>query len=168
MFTHTLEKEILVGLRTKRELPVSLSKRGEVILLFYYESKKKSEILKLVPMAATTLNRWLYRWEEYQQDREEWLEWYVSKQVTQKEYRSFLLCLLQDAQRPGTPAKFTDEIIEKIVGLAASDPETLGLPFTRWSEVLLKQELIKRKIVPSISTSQIGRFLKRTPHQTTP
>ena len=164
VFTSKLEEEVLASLRTKRELPVSLSKRGEVILLFYYESKKKSEILKLVPMAATTLNRWLYRWEEYQQDREEWLEWYASNQITKQEYRSFLLSLLQDAQRPGTPAKFSDEIVEKIVGLAASDPEKLGLPFTRWSEALLKEELIKRKIVPSISTSQIGRFLKKASH----
>ena len=119
-------------------------------------------------MSSTTLNRWIQRWDERKEDREKWLEWYTLKEIKKREYRSFLLSILQDAPRPGTPPKFTDKTIEKIVGLATSDPGKLGLPFSKWSEELLKKELIKRKIVKTISTSQIGRFLKRSSNQTSP
>ena len=165
---NNIERELLEDLRRKREIPGSLIKRGEVILLFHYESKKKSEILRTIQMSSTTLNRWIQRWNKSKEDREKWLEWYTLKEIKKQEYRSFLLSILQDAARPGTPSKFTDKTIEKIVGLATSDPEKLGLPFSKWSEELLKKELIKRKIVKTISTSQIGRFLKRSSNQTSP
>ena len=165
---NNVERDLLEDLRRKREIPVSILKRGEVILLFYYESKKKSEILRSIQMSSTTLNRWIQRWDERKEDREKWLEWYTLKEIKKQEYRSFLLSILQDAPRPGAPSKFRDKTIEKIVGLATSDPGKLGLPFSKWSEELLKKELIKRKIVKTISTSQIGRFLKRSSNQTSP
>jgi putative transposase len=163
-----IESQILASLKSKREIPASLKKRGVLVFFYCYKLKKKSEILKSEQIPATTLNRWLKKWEINGENRLMWFEWYESKEITEQEYSSLLLSILKDAPRTGSPAKFEEKTIEKIVALAASDPQTLGLPYSKWSEELLKRELIKRKIVKTISTSQIGRFLKRSSNQTSP
>lgn len=162
------EKQVLEWIRGKREIPSSLKKRGEIISSFYHDSKRKSEIIRSVQTSAMTVNRWIGRWEESKENRGVWLEWYRSGEITGQGYKTLVLSIFKDAPRPGAPATFDEKTIEKIVALAAADPEKLGLPFSRWSEVLLEKELVKRKIVPAISTSQIGRFLKRPPGQAAP
>lgn len=161
-----IEKDVLESLQTKREISASLKKRSGLVLLYHYESKRKSEIMLSEGLPATTINRWLDRWDSREEDKEQWYNWYESEEISKKKYKILLQSIFQDIQRPGTPAKFTEEIIEKIMALAVTNPESLGLPYSKWSEALLKKELEKRKIVKSISTSQIGRFLKMSSSET--
>lgn len=76
------------------------------------------------------------------------------------DYERGVLSILSDALRPGTPCKFTPEEICQIINVACEQPEACGLPFSHWSLSSLADEVVKRKIVSSISKSQLAIFLK--------
>lgn len=60
----------------------------------------------------------------------------------------------------GRPITFTPEQRSDIIELAQIPPNVLGLPFTHWSLSKLKEEVIRRKIVKSISHETISQILK--------
>ena len=74
--------------------------------------------------------------------------------------RQALEAALDDAPRPGAPAKFTAEHIVAIVAIACEDPDKYGRPVTHWTPRELADEVLKQKIVPQISVRSVGRFLK--------
>ena len=74
--------------------------------------------------------------------------------------------LLSTKQRGGRHPVFTDEQVADIIALSLQDPIEIGLPFSRWTSSLLRDEVIKRGIVPSISAMQITRFLRGTRSKT--
>jgi len=76
------------------------------------------------------------------------------------QYHRSVLKTLSDEPRPGAPGKFTSEQICQIINVACETPEMAGLPLSHWSLSSLAEELVKRKIVDSISTSQLHIFLK--------
>jgi transposase len=76
--------------------------------------------------------------------------------------------ILSDAPRSGAPGKFTAEQVTQILAVACEPPETSGRPIDHWTHRELTDEVIKRDIVPSISISQIGFYLKEAdlqPHR---
>ena len=157
-----LEKEVLLSFQTKRSIDVSLLNRSSIVLQHEFMGKRKTDIKSELSCAATTINRWLNRWEAYKSVRIIWFTLYNDRAINKKAYSDLLVSLFADSTRTGTPCKFDEMTVEKIMALASIDPTSLGLPFSRWSEKLLQVELINRKIVKSISTSQIGRILKKT------
>lgn len=75
---------------------------------------------------------------------------------------------LQDAPRPGGPAKFSLEQLTQLYTLACDPPEKYGLPISHWSDRELATEMAKQGIVESISERHVGRVLKEAdlkPHQ---
>lgn len=68
---------------------------------------------------------------------------------------------LQDAPRPGAPAKITADQRCQIEALACEKPEKHGRPITHWSAREIAEELKKRKIVKNISPRHAARLLKR-------
>ncbi len=98
--------------------------------------------------------------------REELFEDYERDKLSYNEYKRELKEILSDKPRSGTPPIFTRAQIDQIVTIGSTKPEELGLPFTHWSNELLKQEVVSREIVKSISTRQVGRFLKSAPSST--
>jgi len=56
--------------------------------------------------------------------------------------------------------KFTAEQICKIIATCCEKPMEYGRPITHWTQRELVDELIKQKVVESISTSEIGRILR--------
>jgi putative transposase len=70
---------------------------------------------------------------------------------------------LSDAPRCGAPATFTPEVICQIMALACTDPETLDVPISHWSQSELARQSVARGIVKSISHGSVGRFLKKRP-----
>lgn len=77
--------------------------------------------------------------------------------------------LLGDLPRPGTPPKFTVEQYASIVAAACELPANESQrPISNWSHRELRDEVITRKIVESISERHIGRILKEAnlqPHR---
>lgn len=61
----------------------------------------------------------------------------------------------------GKEPTFTEEQQAEIIELALMPPKLLGLPFTQWSLHKLKDEVIKRKIVSTISHEKIREILKK-------
>jgi transposase len=77
------------------------------------------------------------------------------------------LCLedrLQDAPRPGAPAQITADQRCQIEALACEKPEALDRPITHWTAREIAEEVMKRKIVESISPRHAARLLKRGCH----
>ena len=69
---------------------------------------------------------------------------------------------LNDAPRSGAPARFTPEVICKIVALFGKIPEALDMGISHWSQSELARQAVQRGIVESISHGSVGRFLKRS------
>jgi putative transposase len=137
--------------------------------MHYYEyGWNKKKIAESHHVGRAVVYQWLKRWEDSGEQRQIWQKAYQDTQISRREYEKYLTSIFRDAPRSGTPRKFDETTIEKIISMAASDPQSLGLPFSRWSEVLLQKELIKRKVVKSISSSQVGRFLKNASNPTSP
>jgi hypothetical protein len=76
--------------------------------------------------------------------------------------------VLSDAPRSGSPGTFTAEEVTEILAVACESPKDSGRPIDCWTHRELTDEVIKRKIVPAISISQVGRYLKEAdlqPHR---
>lgn len=76
--------------------------------------------------------------------------------------------VLSDEYRSGKPTKFTPEQVASIIDLSLQKPESVGVPMTHWTVNALCDKAVELKIVTSISSSQMERFLKRWRSKTTP
>lgn len=75
---------------------------------------------------------------------------------------------LEDAPRSGAPARFGPEQLTHLYAIACENPEDSGRPVSHWTARELTDEVMKRKIVGSISVRHTGRLLKEAdlkPHQ---
>jgi hypothetical protein len=75
---------------------------------------------------------------------------------------------LSNAPRSGSPGTFTGEQVTQILAVACELPELSGRPIDNWTHRELTEEVIKRQIVPTISISQVGCYLKEAdlqPHR---
>lgn len=76
--------------------------------------------------------------------------------------------VLSDAPRSGSPGTFTAEEVTQILAVACEPPKNSGRPIEYWTHRELADEVIQRGIVPSISVSQVGRYLQQAdlqPHR---
>ena len=76
--------------------------------------------------------------------------------------------VLSDALRSGWTGKFTAEQVTQILAVACEPPEQSGRPIDRWTHRELTDEVVHREIVPSISVSQVSRYLAQAelqPHR---
>lgn len=76
--------------------------------------------------------------------------------------------VLSDAPRSGSPGTFSAEQVTLILATACEPPENSGRPIDNWTHRELADEVIQRKIVPSISVRQVGRYLNEAdlqPHR---
>jgi putative transposase len=69
---------------------------------------------------------------------------------------------LQDAPRPGAPARITADQRCQIEALACEKPDISGRPITHWTAREIADELQQRQIVTSISPRHAARLLKRS------
>ena len=60
----------------------------------------------------------------------------------------------------GAPKKVQPEHEANLVELALTPPRVTGLPFTHWSLEKLRDEAVKRKLVPKISLETVRQILK--------
>ena len=87
---------------------------------------------------------------------------------TQAAFRRAVEDVLSDAPRSGSTGKFTAEQVTHILAVACEPPEQSGRPINRWTARELADEVRRRGIVPSISESQVSRYLAQTelqPHR---
>ena len=87
---------------------------------------------------------------------------------TKSELRRAIEDVLGDAPRSGSTGSFTAEQVTQILATACEPPEQSGRPIDRWTYRELADEVVRRGIVPSISVSQVGRYLSQAalqPHR---
>jgi transposase len=76
--------------------------------------------------------------------------------------------VLTDAPRSGRPPSFTPEQVTQILAVACEEPGLSNPSISLWTHWEITNEVIKRKIVESISVSQVGRYLNESslkPHK---
>ena len=133
------EKEELKNLIKAHKTSQQIAFRARIILKLG-EDETETEIGRQMSTSRETVRLW----------RNHWLE------------RKHLPVIerLQDSERPGAPATIRAEQWCQIMALACEPPELSARPISHWTPRELADEAIKRKIVESISTRHVGRFLK--------
>lgn len=116
------------------------------IILAAADKQKNKEIAQRYNVTLDTVRLWRNRWVKLQD---------ISFADLSIEDR------LQDAPRPGAPAKITADQRCRIEALACEKPEGSDRPITHWTAREIADELVKRKIVDNISPRHAARLFKR-------
>jgi transposase len=147
------QQAILDEFSRSRTEPSFLSQRSSIILLAF-TGLLNEEIAPQVGLERHQVGIWRSRWAEAF-NRLVLVECLEGTLALRKAIRE----LLADAPRAGSPGKFTAEQLAQIFATACEDPQKLGHPFTHWTHGELAREVIKRRIVESISPRHLGRLL---------
>lgn len=149
------QMEVLEEIVASRTAQVRLVQRAKIILLAF-EKHNNEEVSEVVGLNPQQVSVWRKRWKS---------DWQRLIQVECSETRSVLKGeienLLADQPRKGRTPTFTPEQQAAIVAIACEDPdEDSERPISQFSHREIADEATKRKIVPGISKSQVGAFLK--------
>jgi len=117
------------------------------IVLAAAQGQKNKEIAQTYSVTSDMVRLWRNRWVKLQD---------ISLGDLSIEER------LQDAPRPGAPARITADQRCQIEALACEKPEKSGRPITHWTSREIAEELQQRKIVETISPRHARRLLKRS------
>lgn len=137
---HGLEKLI-----KRHQVGQQIALRAKIVLAAAQEQKNK-EIAQAYKVTLDTVRLWRNRWVKLQD---------ISLDDLSIEDR------LQDAPRPGAPARITADQRCRIEALACEKPEESDRPITHWTAREIADELKKRQIVDNISPRHAARLLKR-------
>lgn len=133
-----------------------LVKRVKLILAAAKDTNN-TQLCVALQMSRTTVRLWRKRWE----DSANRLMAAEAKGLNAKQLTQLIISVLQDRERPGTPATFSTEQVVQIVALACENPDKSGRPVSHSTPAELADEAVKRGIVEQISSRSVGRFLKR-------
>jgi putative transposase len=147
------EQAVLEQLATSRTVERRCGERATIILQLA-AGRPKQAIAQHVHLTRKSIYTWYDRWLDSQDKLSE------ATKASDKEFRHLIEDILADTPRPGTPGDFSAEQVCQIMALACQKPEELGLPFTTWTPSELARMAVTQGIVPSISPSSVGRFLK--------
>lgn len=139
------ERQGLEKLVKRHQVGQQTALRARIVLAAADGLKNKEIVAKYV-VTADTVRLWRNRWVKLQD---------ISLDDLSIEER------LQDAPRPGAPAKITADQRCQIEALACEKPEHSERPITQWSAREIAEEVIKREIVAKISPRHAARLLKR-------
>jgi putative transposase len=139
------ERQGLEKLTKRHQIGQQIALRARIVLAAA-DGHKNKEIVQKYQVTADTVRLWRNRWVELQD---------ISLADLSLEDR------LQDAPRPGAPAKITADQRCRIEALACEKPENSERPITQWSAREIADELKKRQIVDEISPRHAARLLKR-------
>lgn len=139
-----------------------IAQRSKIILMAF-DKKLNQEIAVEVGLHPDQVGVWRRRWQE-SFDALVAIECRESTAVLTRAIEQ----VLSDAPRSGSPGTFTAEQVTQILATACEPPENSGRPIDNWTHRELTDEVIQRKIVPSISIRQVGRYLEQAdlqPHR---
>lgn len=139
------ERQGLEKLTKRHQVGQQIALRARIVLAAA-DGLKNQAIVEKYQVTADTTRLWRNRWVALQD---------ISLADLSIEDR------LQDAPRPGAPAKITADQRCRIEALACEKPENSERPITQWSAREIADELKKRQIVEEISPRHAARLLKR-------
>ena len=141
-----MERQGLEKLIKRHQVGQQIALRARIILAAA-RGQKNTAIAQTYQVTLDTVRLWRNRWVKLQD---------ISLEDLSIEDR------LQDAPRPGAPAKITADQRCRIEALACEKPEESDRPITHWTAREIADELKKRKIVENISPRHAARLLKRS------
>ena len=144
---------ILTRFSNGREIAASIKERASCILLSA-EGYTDVEVGERLNRHADTAGRWRKRFLDQQVHLERFAE------GDEKELESCLELLLSDAQRPGKPRKFDDNVRSQITGILCRTPEDFSYEANKWSLPLLRRVVIEQNIVSDISIGGLYNIVK--------
>lgn len=133
------------------------------VILMAFAGRLNVTIAQDLGLSRKQVGLWRRRW---QQSSDALVA--IETHETHAELRRAIEDVLSDAPRSGSPGSFTGEQVTQILATACEPPEQSGRPVDRWTHRELADEVVGRKIVPSISVSQVGRYLAQAelqPHR---
>lgn len=146
--------------RSRRESQM-ISQRARIILQAF-ERVSNEEIAIEVGLERKQVGLWRRRWQQA------WEPLTLLECTQPRRLREAIRETLRDAPRSGAPGIFTAGQIAQILAVACEDPALSERPITHWTQRELRDEVLKRGIVESISVSRIGHFLREAalqPHR---
>lgn len=141
---------------TRRQTASQQLVRRATIILTLNKGGNNEQVADQLKLDRQTIRTWRGRWLAATPGlrRAE-----ASPVISDKELSGFMEEVLADAPRSGAPATFSAEQIVQIVAVACEKPQEVNRPISHWTHRELADEVIKRGIVPGISSRQVGRFL---------
>ena len=139
------ERQGLEKLTKRHQIGQQIALRARIVLAAA-DGLKNQAIVEKYQVTADTARLWRKRWVALQD---------IALADLSLEDR------LQDAPRPGAPAKITADQRCRIEALACERPENAERPISQWSAREIADELKKRQIVAEISPRHAARLLKR-------
>lgn len=136
------------------------------LLLDCASGGKKTEIAKKHGVGRDTVRRWYQRWQSLASELDQLEGEHQAGTLSESRYRRELAGMLADAPRPGHPVTFSQEQKAQIIALASEKPEKADVPITHWTGETLKEAVIAKGIVPTISRARVSLFLKAGPAPT--
>ena len=133
-----------------------------LILVLGVQGLLNEQIALEVGLNRQQVGVWRRRW------RHAWDSLCVWECTEPHRLREAILDVLADAPRPGSPGKVTAAQVAQILAVACESPKLSGRPITRWTHRELRDEVIQRAIVASLSVAQVGRYLQQAalqPHR---
>src|SRR4051794_12157792 len=152
---------ILQELSRSRTAAKGIVQRASILVLGF-QGLLNEQIAVDVGLNRQQVGIWRQRW------REAWDSLCVWECTEPRRLREAVLEVLSDAPRPGSPGKITADQVAQILAVACESPRLSGRPITRWTHRELRDEVLKREIVASISVAQVGRYLQQAalqPHR---
>jgi transposase len=120
--------------------PQQLALRLKIILMAA-EGGCPTCISSKLKIARSTVYRWINRW------------------LVGRESEIPVQEILHDDERSGAPCLFTPEELCQLFAMACEKPEVYKRPISHWTGMDLADELIKQKMISSISPRHVSRLL---------
>ena len=144
--------EVLKEFSASRTEAKHVTQRAAVIVQAFGGAANQ-DIARVVGLCPKQVGLWRKRWQGA------WQALCVWECSEPQRLREAIREVLADAARPGAPATFTAEQVAAIVAVSCESPKLSGRPISKWTHRELRDEVLKRGIVASISLSQVGRIL---------
>jgi len=142
--------EQIIGSRT---VTLRLVQRARLILLAF-GGMHNGTISDTIGLQRKQVGLWRRRWK---QSFDALVA--IECRESQAALRRAIEDVLSDAPRSGSPGKFTAEEVTQVMAIACEPVDKSNRPVTEWTGRELADELVRRKIVTSISASQVNRYL---------
>ena len=163
IFFSERQMEMLEEIVASKTASVRLVERAQIVLLAY-QKQNNEQISEVVGLNPQQVSVWRRRWKA-NQDRLIAIECSDTKAALRRAIEN----VLADLPRKGRDSKFTTEQQAAIVSIACEAPDDQAeRPISNWTRREIAEEAVRRKIVPSISTSRVGSFLKSGRPQAAP
>ena len=149
------QRACLEQIARRQTSPQRLVRRAK-ILLALETGANQCQVMRQMHLNRGTVQVWCRRWCSLASK----LEQMEADEGSDKALTTMIVQALADHPRSGTPATFTAEQIVQIIAVACEDPMDSGRPVSHWTPREVAEEVRKRRIVETISTRSVGRFVK--------